>query len=397
MFYFVVLIAAITVISAKAVSGFAVLLLRGSLSIPGLLSQPVLYFLLLCTVITGITQVKYVQDALALYPATFVVPVNYILFTLSAITAGIIFYGELIGLGEVNIIIFIIGCVLCFAGVFLITDDGRACTALSQTQSSAGIATEMSSYGGANTEQGNVNSQLQQQQQNQNKVITLLRDCVKLTQTKFELQPLLHSSPQNLPQQQQQKKDPEDGQLGTGPAGGALVRKQYSNVSRKTVGSLAVSERDIEPSPISKYATSINGMQQSDCMKLNSFNSTCLRTATTTPTTENSMISSSNANNDSSSAGKAAVGDESSSQSSSSSSFNTTASSADNSRRHVKMQVLENEEESVVMVSNHDNSSTITEEKMAKGDVAHDVKDEGEEETGEEPAKRTNNNNNNNQ
>ncbi|XP_052603564.1 NIPA-like protein 2 isoform X3 [Peromyscus californicus insignis] len=93
----VALLASLTVISVKAVSGMITLS------------------------VTGKMQLTFLNQATKLYTMTTVVPVNHVFFTTSAIIAGIIFYQEFLGAALLTVFIYLFGCFLSFLGVFLVT------------------------------------------------------------------------------------------------------------------------------------------------------------------------------------------------------------------------------------------------------------------------------------
>ncbi|KAL7840942.1 hypothetical protein AOLI_G00262650 [Acnodon oligacanthus] len=93
----VALLASVTVISVKAVSG-----------------------MLTETIPSCAFQIKFLNEAMKMFDATEIVPINYVFFTASAVVAGILFYEEFYGLSLIYIIMFVLGCLLAFAGVFLI-------------------------------------------------------------------------------------------------------------------------------------------------------------------------------------------------------------------------------------------------------------------------------------
>ncbi|XP_052362549.1 NIPA-like protein 2 [Oncorhynchus keta] len=104
----VALLASLTVISVKAVSGMITESLKGDLQ----LTYPIFYVMVVVMVASCAFQIKW--D---------VVPINFVFFTASAITAGIVFYQEFQGLALLNILMFLFGCLLSFIGVFLIARD----------------------------------------------------------------------------------------------------------------------------------------------------------------------------------------------------------------------------------------------------------------------------------
>ncbi|NP_001089717.1 uncharacterized protein LOC734780 [Xenopus laevis] len=113
------LLASMAVISVKAVSGMLVLTFKGSMQ----LTYPIFYVMFVVMVASCIFQVKFLNQAMQLYNATEVVPINFVFFTTSAILAGVIFYQEFYGASVFNILMFIFGCFLSFFGVVLISKN----------------------------------------------------------------------------------------------------------------------------------------------------------------------------------------------------------------------------------------------------------------------------------
>ncbi|XP_076810318.1 NIPA-like protein 2 isoform X2 [Clavelina lepadiformis] len=115
----VAILGSFTVISAKAVSGMLALTIEGSSQ----LVYPVFYLMLAIMVVTTILQVKYLNEAMAKFDVAVVVPINFVLFTISAIFAGAIFYQEFFNRRGILILMFFFGCWLSFSGVIFITTD----------------------------------------------------------------------------------------------------------------------------------------------------------------------------------------------------------------------------------------------------------------------------------
>ena len=115
----VAILASGTVISAKAVSGMLAISFQGDSQ----LVYPIFYVMLLVMIVTTIVQVKYLNEAMAVYDIAVVVPVNFVLFTVSAILAGAIFYKEFFNQSGFVIFMFLFGCALSFLGVVFITGD----------------------------------------------------------------------------------------------------------------------------------------------------------------------------------------------------------------------------------------------------------------------------------
>ncbi|XP_055476156.1 NIPA-like protein 2 isoform X1 [Psammomys obesus] len=113
----VALLASLTVISVRAVSGMITLSVTGKMQ----LTDAIFYIMLVIMIASCIFQVKFLNQATKLYTMTTVVPVNHVFITTSAIIAGIIFYQEFLGAAFLTIFIYLFGCFLSFLGVFLVT------------------------------------------------------------------------------------------------------------------------------------------------------------------------------------------------------------------------------------------------------------------------------------
>ncbi|XP_075861249.1 NIPA-like protein 2 isoform X2 [Microcebus murinus] len=113
----VALLASLTVISVKAVSGMITFSMTDKMQ----LTYPIFYIMFIIMIASCVFQVKFLNQATKLYNTTTVVPVNHIFFTTSAIIAGIIFYQEFFGAAFLTIFIYLFGCFLSFLGVFLVT------------------------------------------------------------------------------------------------------------------------------------------------------------------------------------------------------------------------------------------------------------------------------------
>ncbi|XP_030638969.1 NIPA-like protein 2 [Chanos chanos] len=113
----VALLASVTVISVKAVSGMITESIIGSQL---QFTYPIFYVMFVVMVASCAFQIKFLNQAMKMFDATEVVPINFVFFTASAIVAGILFYEEFYGLSLINILMFIFGCLLSFTGVFLI-------------------------------------------------------------------------------------------------------------------------------------------------------------------------------------------------------------------------------------------------------------------------------------
>ncbi|XP_052368202.1 NIPA-like protein 2 isoform X44 [Oncorhynchus keta] len=83
----VALLASLTVISVKAVSGMITESLKGDLQ----LTYPIFYVMVVVMVASCAFQIKFLNQAMKMFDATEVVPINFVFFTASAITAGTLF------------------------------------------------------------------------------------------------------------------------------------------------------------------------------------------------------------------------------------------------------------------------------------------------------------------
>ncbi|KAK3515460.1 hypothetical protein QTP70_022956, partial [Hemibagrus guttatus] len=113
----VALLASVTVIAVKAVSGMITETIRGSHL---QLTYPIFYIMFIIMIVSCAYQIKFLNDAMKMFDATEIVPINFVFFTASAVIAGILFYEEFYGLSLIYIIMFVLGCLLAFTGVFLI-------------------------------------------------------------------------------------------------------------------------------------------------------------------------------------------------------------------------------------------------------------------------------------
>lgn len=115
----VAILGSLTVISAKAVSSMLTITAQGRMQ----LTHPVFYCMVFVMIVTAVGQIRFLNRAMKAFDATVVVPTNFVLFTISAITSGIVFYREFYGLQFIEIFMFLFGCLLSFVGVYFITGD----------------------------------------------------------------------------------------------------------------------------------------------------------------------------------------------------------------------------------------------------------------------------------
>ncbi|RYP92224.1 hypothetical protein DL770_001643 [Monosporascus sp. CRB-9-2] len=87
-------------------------------------ATPVTYGLLFVLIVTAVMQVRYVNKALQRFDSTQVIPIQFVLFTLSVIMGSAVLYRDFERTTETQAAKFVGGCLLTFFGVFLIT-SGR--------------------------------------------------------------------------------------------------------------------------------------------------------------------------------------------------------------------------------------------------------------------------------
>ncbi|KAG6034096.1 hypothetical protein E4U40_004338 [Claviceps sp. LM458 group G5] len=87
-------------------------------------ATPVTYVLLFILLITAVMQIRYVNKALQHFDSTQVIPIQFVLFTLSVILGSAILYRDFEKTTPKQAAYFVGGCLLTFFGVFLIT-SGR--------------------------------------------------------------------------------------------------------------------------------------------------------------------------------------------------------------------------------------------------------------------------------
>ncbi|KAM7200279.1 Magnesium transporter NIPA domain containing protein [Rhypophila sp. PSN 637] len=107
-----------TALSTKGVSSML------SSTLLGAFTTPVTYALLFVLLSTAVMQVRYVNKALQRFDSTQVIPIQFVLFTLSVITGSAVLYRDFERTTSEQAVKFVGGCLLTFFGVFLIT-SGR--------------------------------------------------------------------------------------------------------------------------------------------------------------------------------------------------------------------------------------------------------------------------------
>jgi magnesium transporter len=115
-----------------SIGGYTVLATKGvssmlSSTLFRAFTTPVTYALLLVLLGTAIMQVRYVNKALQRFDSTQVIPIQFVLFTLSVIIGSAVLYRDFERTSAEQAMKFVGGCLLTFFSVFLIT-SGRGKT-----------------------------------------------------------------------------------------------------------------------------------------------------------------------------------------------------------------------------------------------------------------------------
>ncbi|KAL8303835.1 hypothetical protein RB597_004794 [Gaeumannomyces tritici] len=113
------LFGAYTALATKGVSSML------SSTLLGAFTTPVTYVLLFVLLGTAVMQVRYVNKALQRFDSTQVIPIQFVIFTLSVIIGSAVLYRDFEKTTGDQAITFVGGCLLTFFGVVLIT-SGRA-------------------------------------------------------------------------------------------------------------------------------------------------------------------------------------------------------------------------------------------------------------------------------
>ncbi|OCT54690.1 DUF803 domain membrane protein [Cladophialophora carrionii] len=113
----VALFGAYTALSTKGVSSLL------SASLYKAFTFSIFYFLVLILVGSALMQIRYLNRALQNYDSTQVIPTQFVLFTLSVIIGSAVLYRDFEHTTADQAVKFVIGCLLTFFGVYLITSQ----------------------------------------------------------------------------------------------------------------------------------------------------------------------------------------------------------------------------------------------------------------------------------
>lgn len=86
---------------------------------------PIFYILVAILVGTAVMQIKYVNRALQRFDSTQVIPVQFVMFTISVIVGSAILYRDFESMTKEKVVQFVGGCALTFLGVWLLTSGHK--------------------------------------------------------------------------------------------------------------------------------------------------------------------------------------------------------------------------------------------------------------------------------
>ncbi|CAO3594569.1 unnamed protein product [Absidia cylindrospora] len=108
-----------TVLATKSLSSLL------NLTLYKLFTYPISYIFLLVLIFTAIMQIKYLNKALQRFDGVAVIPTQFVLFTISAIIGSAVIYRDFDDEDAEHLLKFVLGCLIEFFGVFLITSNRR--------------------------------------------------------------------------------------------------------------------------------------------------------------------------------------------------------------------------------------------------------------------------------
>lgn len=112
-----------TVITTKALSSFL------KLKFLEVFAYPITYPIALILIITSVLQVVHLNRSLSYFPSIKVVPIQFTLFTLSAMVGSAITFDDFAGMPASQLVVVLVSVLFVFAGVWLITRQSASPTA----------------------------------------------------------------------------------------------------------------------------------------------------------------------------------------------------------------------------------------------------------------------------
>jgi len=133
-------IASLTVVASRAFASILTRWIERGMDYEGFtrLFSWVPFLALVVIVITGVWSTAYLQKAMALFPNNKVVPVYYVTFTLSSVSAGAICYFEFDCMTFIQMLLFACGCAVTFVGIFVTAGNRKEAAPSDGTSSEGG-------------------------------------------------------------------------------------------------------------------------------------------------------------------------------------------------------------------------------------------------------------------
>lgn len=143
------LLGSITVLCSSVSSKILKSIANGEASPRTVMTSPTPYIVLPTLAFTAVMQLKFLNKAMEAFDSTQVVPVYYVTFTCASISAGGFVFGDFWRFTAANGLLFLLGCLLCFLGVFLISSRPRSTGRAGRDRSGRGPASapEFERYG----------------------------------------------------------------------------------------------------------------------------------------------------------------------------------------------------------------------------------------------------------
>lgn len=113
----VALFGAYTALSTKCLSSLL------SFAIVQSFSDPLTYILMIVLALTAVLQIMFLNRALQFFDASLVIPVHFVFFTISVITASAVIFHDFENKDPFYVGLFFVGCTMTFIGVWLITSS----------------------------------------------------------------------------------------------------------------------------------------------------------------------------------------------------------------------------------------------------------------------------------
>jgi len=114
----------------------AMAMLRATFSGDNQFSRWEAYFILIGLVVSVVSSLKLMSFMMSHFPALYIVPIYQCLFIIGLILVGVFFFDEFSTLHTTEMVLFIVAILICFIGIYLITNSHMSSAAVSTPASS---------------------------------------------------------------------------------------------------------------------------------------------------------------------------------------------------------------------------------------------------------------------